>query len=388
MISRKLSPECRAYLALTSRAMLAAHGPCVLNLSREHGHRIGFLRLLEKKGALPSHILCPYCSVFHRPVVPTLWVSGDPKRLHYRAPGGRRRCEQKAASLPCDVSFSTVAAIARSTRLSLGAFPPAILDTCVRHGPEDGNRPLIRVYTSCKVVDGHVLLRTGTYLYSRSSGIHALRATARLREILNRSHGALGQICRHRRRTEAYDFILPDPNQTIGQFAEAKQVCLWSHPLGCLKQECGILPYSLSASQVCRVCPTSYLAEKKDVPGPSGHSWQRAVVVTTWHDLGPGESPYDNEWLLFKGWAYRAPVGRRYDAYDAAIRALQRSNRCWSWIRVSSFLILIWETPRLCGSAIMMRLSLHMYDMYNRSHSRGGGGGGNTGVATHKRTSP
>jgi hypothetical protein len=65
--------------------MLAALGTGVLNLSRESGDRIRFLCLLEKQGTLPSHILCPYCSVFHRPVMPTSWVSKDPKRLCYKA---------------------------------------------------------------------------------------------------------------------------------------------------------------------------------------------------------------------------------------------------------------------------------------------------------------
>ena len=322
-----LDPITRGALALTSRALFIKSGGNDAfkfdhddaQASQRHGL---LLRLAKDKRYLPL-TLCPFCSIFHRPISATLpaGVTFNPEDAR-SANSKLQKCQREspilnpsdyaamAEYLPAKVHQSIIKAILESYATVGSAADVAQLRELPletdSHEAEigEGENGAITLfcfnYDLAINNDGRILLKTQKSIIpcwrkttsdENMSGEEVVAAVESLGQILSYPplkppcHKLLNQICEH-----MGDDLTTRHLTLFGRSSDRPRFeCMWTHPIS----STNCCPKSIEKSACitkCKDCYTDLGVHMRDleIPGKDGFQTRkaRAAVLTTWCDLG------------------------------------------------------------------------------------------------------
>ena len=294
-IARQLPEPCQASLALTSRMTLQKIGRRALKLRPKL--RIKLLQRLEKDGVLPSHILCRSCKIFHLPFLPKYWV--DSKQLkcpavnYWHQP--RIACATVTETFPVHFAFSTVAALTRSARHGWDTYPTEILTTPVVYDIHDEWLSRVESFLSAKVVDNHLVIKKETRLYSGARGPKGLDNSRCLKGAFAK-HEELSDLCEHYQWEGDYDNMVRAEKDKGAKRSHLHVNCLPSDVISSRLPVCPWVPNPADSIEACEYCFTDFEVRRYDEP----ESGRGVVVLTSWHDLGCGETVGDLAWRAYR----------------------------------------------------------------------------------------
>lgn len=314
-IASFLHPESRAALALACRRTLSALGHQSLHLQGDPRFRL--LQLVERDGIFPSDILCPWCRVFHDPLL------SFGRYIRFR---GGAKPDRPCVTSPAEGSMvfhlfsspfagdaihaNTVAAVMRSHRHGSSAHGPNLLSATHRWPVPGVPVPMSRA--SCVIARGHCIFKTELFLLTPKSPSGSLNGLGQLHALLYRR-----RACRHVTWTCAFPSLSSSPGTRTapaGQWCQRKHARPCDRGLATADPKCEE-PYCSGGPAHCHECYTDCAFHVRELPRDQG----RVLVLTTWKDLGAGESADDPRWMshTLQGRPSQQRVGTRDPIWTA-----------------------------------------------------------------------
>ncbi|KAL6863139.1 hypothetical protein ACO1O0_003383 [Amphichorda felina] len=319
------------------------------------------LALLERDSPYPHCILCPWCCQFHRPERSRLLEAHSEDSQFIRPCSVRIQPSLEIMSpyfegashfLPPKVHFNMVAAIMNSHRtrtVRIPVYTPNILASTLNLPSERGIQ--IQVHHKLQIVGGSLLLKTEAVIYKP----HHILTCGDVPEAvclggLFRKHRRHLRACQHTEYTPGLKQYLLCPHGGCGIDCEEKchhhtdvdRTKDGYHAEGCHKSiweidsPCGWSSVSPGGKVfACPCCFTDMAVDIRDVyrENSGASSPSRAVIFTTWKDLGKGQDVKDPKWQSHLNTSDRPSGAVRgqeptvYQAYNS-VRTLAFA---WNW---------------------------------------------------------
>lgn len=295
IIAAFLSLADQVALALVSKTGFYRFGPAVSKLKEKKEERLDFLTVLERDGVRNADILCSACVRFHPPRLSA--VHG----WYFQNMQGMRPCGERfdlrpwpstfrliSPNLPSHLHFNTIAAVMRSHRHGWTVHPVHTLAASHRTHHRTGY-PKLNCYVSCKIVDGRLIVKTQKLMLPCASWEDLQEARPAVLRFLQ-DECLLRHCCGHIWWIGHYRFVFDEK-------ADLHPAHIWIHhriwAARPLHPE-GYDPRLAYLYRVygCKVCYTDFALGVVDLPDTR----RRLIVLTTWKDLGSGESPSDVRW--------------------------------------------------------------------------------------------
>ncbi|KJZ75828.1 hypothetical protein HIM_04652 [Hirsutella minnesotensis 3608] len=300
IIAYNVAPVDRACLALSCRTTLWKVGHAALRLGKQSQFEL--LHRLERNGASKGHILCPGCKVFHPPSlsrVVSAWSfeNGIGTRPcwedYYNAAGAmtigsQRTMKYLSTNLPYHVHFNIVSAIMRSHRHGWDVHTTNVLKASHRRQGTSGYPKLYQRF-SCKIIAGRLVLKSEKLILP-CKGYHNIKDRTNITkyaEFLN--SWPLNRCCNHRYWRTGYCSIFSPCLRIL------RTICIrcqaWDSSASNTLEISQRTQY-MSRIYGCAYCYTDYALALLDLPDEAG----QVIVMTTWKDLGYGQSLDDPRW--------------------------------------------------------------------------------------------
>ncbi|KAM0339656.1 hypothetical protein ACHAPU_010838 [Fusarium lateritium] len=280
--------------------------------SSKYLQKLVFLSHLEERGLWPSEILCHVCEKFHTPR----------KGLQVAYDEGHRscvrdlKCEMESFSdhLPRHIHFDLVAAVARSHRLRVEPplYPPSLLSSTERVFGENCELCCLTEHSAHFSSQGNVILKTQKVVSLASAPGKTLHEQTLFLKDYMSSNPSVGEVCSHAQWSEVYPSIFanglpcslndnqwsfPAPNHNGPSPSSALYKCFWTHKGDCSRycraQE-GLCHSLEGRIWCCDACTTDYAIN--NFSSKSSAYATNFLVLTSWKDLGKGESRVKREW--------------------------------------------------------------------------------------------
>lgn len=303
LITDSISLSDSASLALSSKTLLDKLGTKnwkTINLPHNREQRVDFLMRMDR--AVPNHLYCPLCSVYH-----------------LRTQNGTESIKPTLTLNPLFLCPLVETRLPPRTRIASGrTLPFTFVQLALRahkFGPEYGItlNSLSRRWTEPKtgwthttmyrVHNNNLLMRVISQNFAPGGMVEAAKRGFFYN--MYEDFTPYFSVCAHWRNGElmtvckcAVDHI------PVPKFAISEQHKMYKKPLP-EKPRIVALCGTCQPMRRCPECPTEYMVELKLVEDQKDpvYRFKQAIVVTRWSDLGDGSTPENLEWAACNGQA-------------------------------------------------------------------------------------